>query len=73
MHEGTMATAAEQDHGIPTQVSGALCPVFSGGQETVAVAQKLTPSVCGDISWGTMVFQTRNALNPTGRDPGDRN
>jgi hypothetical protein len=33
-----------------------------------AVTQELAPSVCRDISWRAMVFQGRNALDPTGRD-----
>ena len=54
MHERTMAAAAEQGQGIPTQCSGALCPA-TGAQELVAVSQELAPAVQGDVSWWATV------------------
>ena len=58
MHERTMAAAAEQGQGIPTQCSGALCPA-TGTQELVAVSQELAPAVQGDVSWWATVAETR--------------
>jgi hypothetical protein len=50
MCEGTMPAAAEQGQTIPAELSSVLCPGFAGGEEIVAVGQKLAPSVRGDIS-----------------------
>src|SRR5215831_9994583 len=67
MHERTMAAAAEQGQGIPTQCSGALCPA-TGAQELVAVSQELAPAVQGDVSWWAIVAETGNTVDPTGGD-----
>jgi hypothetical protein len=66
--EGATASATEQGPGIPAQMSGALCPFFTGGQEIVTVGQKLAPSVRRDISQWATVVEARNPLAPTGRN-----
>src|ERR1700730_12645342 len=49
MVERTGPTAAEQGRSIPAQLSRAPGPIFTPGQEFVAVAQKLAPSVRWDV------------------------
>ena len=65
--ERTVAAAAEQGHGVPTQCGGALGPA-TGGQELGAASHELTPTVRGDVGWWAALAQMANALDPTGGD-----
>src|SRR6202047_4926738 len=68
MVERTGPTAAEQGRSIPAQLSRAPGPIFTPGQEFVAVAQKLAPSVRWDVGEWAMVVEARDPVDPTGRD-----
>jgi hypothetical protein len=60
--------AAEQGRSIPAQLSRAPGPIFTPGQEFVAVAQKLAPSVRWDVGEWAMVLEARDPVDPTGRN-----
>src|ERR1700737_2462777 len=68
MVERTGPTAAEQGRSIPAQLSRAPGPIFTRGQELVAVAQKLAPSVRWDVGEWAMVVEVRDPVDPTGRN-----
>src|SRR6202022_847477 len=68
MVERTGPTAAEQGRSIPAQLSRAPGPIFTPGQEIVAVAQKLAPSVRWDVGVWAMVVEARDPVDPTGRN-----
>src|SRR6202040_713359 len=67
MRERTGPMAAEQGRSIPAQLSRAPGPIFTPGQEIVAVAQKLAPSVRWDVGEWAMVVEARDPVDPTGR------
>ena len=68
MRERTGPTAPEQACSIPAKLSRAPGPIFTPGQEIVAVAQKLAPSVrCDALEWA-MVVEARDPVDPTGRN-----
>jgi hypothetical protein len=60
--------AAEQGRSIPAQLGRAPGPIFTPGQEIVAVAQKLAPSVRWDVGEWAMVVEARDPVDPTGRN-----
>src|SRR3984893_12499268 len=68
MRERTGPMAAEQGRSIPAQLSRAPGPIFTRGQEIVAVAQKLAPSVRWDVGEWAMVVEARVPVDPTGRN-----
>src|ERR1700730_11128420 len=68
MVERTGPTAAEQGRSIPAQLSRAPGQIFTPGQEIVAVAQKLAPSVRWDVGEWAMVVEARDPVDPTGRN-----
>src|SRR3981081_810881 len=68
MRERTGPMEAEQGRGIPAQLSRAPGPIFTPGQEFVAVAQKLAPSVRWDVGEWAMVVEARDPVDPTGRN-----
>jgi hypothetical protein len=68
MVERTGPTAAEQGRSIPAYLSRAPGPIFTRGQEIVAVAQKLAPSVRWDVGEWAMVVEVRDPGDPTGRN-----
>ena len=68
MRERTGPMAAEQGRRIPAQLSRALGPIFTPGQEVVAVTQKLAPSVRCDVGKWAMVVEARDPVDPTGRN-----
>src|ERR1700737_1237616 len=68
MRERTGPMAAEQGRSIPAQLSRAPGPIFTPGQEFVAVAQKLAPSVRWDVGEWAMVVEARDPVDPTGRN-----
>jgi hypothetical protein len=70
MRERSGPMAAEQGRSIPAQLSRAPSPIFIPGQEIVAVAQKLAPSVQWDVGEWAMVFEARDPVDPTGRNAG---
>src|ERR1700737_4609529 len=68
MRERTGPMAAEQGRSIPAQLSRAPGQIFIPGQEIVAVAQKLAPSVRWDVGEWAMVVEARDPVDPTGRN-----
>src|ERR1700681_3054677 len=68
MRERTGPMAAEQGRSIPAQLSRAPGQIFTPGQEIVAVAQKLAPSVRWDVGEWAMVVEARDPVDPTGRN-----
>src|SRR3984893_9879471 len=68
MRERTGPMAAEQGRSIPAQLGRAPGPIFTPGQEIVAVAQKLAPSVRWDVGEWAMVVEARDPVDPTGRN-----
>jgi hypothetical protein len=60
--------AAEQGRSIPAQLGRAPGPIFTPGQEFVAVAQKLAPSVRCDVGEWAMMVEARDPVDPTGRN-----
>src|ERR1700730_924910 len=68
MRERTGPMVAEQGRSIPAQLSRAPGPIFTPGQEIVAVAQKLAPSVRWDVGEWAMVLEARDPVDPTGRN-----
>src|ERR1700722_8269342 len=68
MRERTVPTAPEQACSIPASLSRAPGPIFTPGQEIVAVAQKLAPSVRCDVGEWAMVVEARDPVDPTGRN-----
>jgi hypothetical protein len=60
--------AAEQGRSFPAQLGRAPGPIFAPGQEIVAVAQKLAPSVRWDVGEWAMVVEARDPVDPTGRN-----
>src|SRR6202048_2422747 len=68
MRERTGPMAAEQGRTIPPQLSRAPGPIFTPGQEIVAVAQKLARSVRWDVGEWAMVVEARDPVDPTGRN-----
>jgi hypothetical protein len=61
-------TAPEQACSIPAKLSRAPGPIFTPGQEIVAVAQKMAPSVRCDVLEWAMVVEARDPVDPTGRN-----
>src|ERR1700719_2132399 len=72
MRERTGPTAPEQACSIPAPLSRAPGPIFTPGQEIVAVAQKLAPSVRCDVGEWAMVVEARDPVDPTGRNAAGR-
>jgi hypothetical protein len=64
------AAATEQGPSIPLQLSGALWPLFTGGQEIVAVDHKLPPSMLWNFHEWAVVVESANPADPIG--PNDR-
>jgi hypothetical protein len=62
----TIATAAEQDPGIPPQLRGALGLLRV--QEDVAIVHELPPTMLRDARHRTVMLKTLDALDPSERN-----
>jgi hypothetical protein len=53
------SSAAEQNPGIPAEPGGTFGPPLSGVQEVVAVLHELAPTMWGNLSQRTLIWQAR--------------
>jgi hypothetical protein len=58
------SAAAEQRSRIPSLLGGALSPAFVRYDKAVAVDDELLPSVGRDVSWGMLIAEASNTLEP---------